>query len=967
MEKLELRLLRCFLGGPRDSGAEHPAEVCGEKTVSLRADERDGNGAGSLEDGIRDIVCEIECGFYSRALASRCWSVLLGDLPTFEPLVGRKRNASKEFYDFLESRIYTFLGLDPGGGSAGHIEEDERQEREVLVLALGVAVLCIFLQANLTGPIQEQFPLFPLTAALTLDKPSADFGTEWEDWARDQLMVDGCDIMGKISLPQYLILAKLLLVSPAENMVKRPEADSGGPRTRSWWAFRVLLIQQRVLAERSASLRSLLVASSLNMIKYFGTSQAVDQLTWELDPLEANSIAAAAHLEVGLMEHIYGHDDSARGNFDKAAKSCGLELSVTGILGYRTQYQSDPKAQMVLVATSQSSTENDTNWLDFVDSADENPQNAAANTTESEILLTPKLVHATTDAANSVEDDKRTGGDQKILTSIEQAIVLAMGVDVKKSNADDELRSWQMAPYIEAIDIQRRSQPMVKSWSQLLRIRWEKTRPRTRERSFLMMEQLANDIREGSVKVSQRMPYVLCVPFPILPALLKEYAELMVGFGLIGDAMKLFEELELWNNLIDCYCLLGKKTAAAGLIRQRLEVRPDEPRLWCSLGDVTLDEDCYHKAWEVSGHRFTRAQRSLARAAYNKGNYSQAVKHWDLALSLNPLHPDGWFALGSAALKTRDVDKALLAFTRQVQLDPENGESWNNIAAINMQKKRNKEAFVAFGEALKLKRNSWQIWENFGTVALNIGNLGQAILAVEKVYDLSEEKRVDVTALGRLVEELEVRKGLIIRPAEVPTLETNESLEKEGFEHDGSEDDSDSWSSMVTALPTLTTTKVGEDLSCIKDTNSLSLEKTDSAPSQSRETEMLVEKVGKLLSRIVAKGIGGGEVWGLKARWHRLVGDMSMYIEALLKQVRAYQGSKWQSSPEQFEVFASACLQLAKAYMDSGSAVSGKRELSSAQMLLRSTIKQAEHFKSNRLYNDLVSCLQVVETKIKAM
>lgn len=33
----------------------------------------------------------------------------------------------------------------------------------------------------------------------------------------------------------------------------------------------------------------------------------------------------------------------------------------------------------------------------------------------------------------------------------------------------------------------------------------------------------------------------------------REYAELMVGFGLVGDAMKLFEELELWNNLIDCY------------------------------------------------------------------------------------------------------------------------------------------------------------------------------------------------------------------------------------------------------------------------------------------------------------------------------------------------------------------------------------------------------------------------------
>lgn len=33
----------------------------------------------------------------------------------------------------------------------------------------------------------------------------------------------------------------------------------------------------------------------------------------------------------------------------------------------------------------------------------------------------------------------------------------------------------------------------------------------------------------------------------------REQAELMVSFGLVGEAMGVFEELELWNNLIDCY------------------------------------------------------------------------------------------------------------------------------------------------------------------------------------------------------------------------------------------------------------------------------------------------------------------------------------------------------------------------------------------------------------------------------
>lgn len=57
---------------------------------------------------------------------------------------------------------------------------------------------------------------------------------------------------------------------------------------------------------------------------------------------------------------------------------------------------------------------------------------------------------------------------------------------------------------------------------------------------------------------------------------------------------------------------LGKVAQATSLVRERLEVSPQDPRLWCSLGDLTLDDACYTKAWEVSAHRHARAQRSLA-------------------------------------------------------------------------------------------------------------------------------------------------------------------------------------------------------------------------------------------------------------------------------------------------------------------------------------------------------------------
>ncbi|BFI27698.1 tetratricopeptide repeat protein 27 [Marchantia polymorpha subsp. ruderalis] len=948
LEAYELRLIRCFLGGSRNADASHAGD---ERTEISRFAEADDciDGTGNFEEGIREVVAFIENGFYAKALASKWVSTLFGDLPKFDISGTNGKDGAKFFYEFVESKVAGTWTSEIDGATT----DEGGDHRAVLILSLGVAALCAFVQANMTGPTDQKLSCSPFTSVLEgCGAPLGYFDKEWDSWARSQLMIDGCDLIGKFDLPQYLILAKLLLVNPAERMVKTQESRRNGPKTWSWWGLRALMMQQRVLAERSPSILSLCITFSKEISEKFGTHEAVQQLGWNLRSQEAKNLTAAVHLEVGFMEHLYGHNDAARESFDKAGGACGLEFEITGVLGYRTKYQEEAKAQMVLLKKTVP-TEEDT-WLDFLDGVEVKHQEPESDVENSEIHLVPKLL----ESKDSTQSDNLQSVDKKGLNSIEQAVVLAWCVDVKKSNPEDELRSWQMAPYIEAIDEQQRSPFMVKVWCQLLRIRWEATRTRTRERAFLMMEKLTDDMRRGDLKVSQRMLYAFCVPFPILTALLKEYAEMMVRFGIVGDALRLFEELEMWNSLIDCYCLLGKKAAAADLIRERLKVQPEEPRLWCSLGDVIMDDECYNKAWEFSGHHFARAQRSLARTAYHKHNYMKSIEHWDLALSLNPLHPDGWFALGSAATKAKDLDKAIHAFTRQVQLDPENGESWNNIAAINMQKKRSKEAFAAFREALKLKRNSWQMWENFAQVSLDVANFSQAILALEKVLDLSEEKRVDIIAYRRLMKELEIRKGLLVRPKTNSFKDTDENRD--------AEDEFDSLSSL--GLPSPAVAFSSKENLPEGDTQELSPSESDSGSLvSSKETDMLLEKTGKLLSRIVARGQGGGEVWGLKARWHQIMGDMDMCVEALLKQVRAYQGSKWQSSEENFEKFARVSLQLCEAYLEMALSGSGKRELSAAHMLLRNTIKQAEPFNNTQQFKDLESCLLKVKSLMQAI
>ncbi|KAM5550824.1 hypothetical protein ABKV19_027262 [Rosa sericea] len=341
------------------------------------------------------------------------------------------------------------------------------------------------------------------------------------------------------------------------------------------------------------------------------------------------------------------------------------------------------------------------------------------------------------------------------LSGIHQAVILAKCPLIEKSTRHDDMQRWEMAPYIEAIDSQLSSYFIIRRCCDVLRIRWESTRSHTKERALMMMETLVQGIKEPSPGVADRIPFCYGIYIPTVSALPKEYGELCVRCGLIGEAVKIFEDLELWDNLIFCYSLLEKKAAAVELIKTRLSETPNDPRLWCSLGDVNNDDACFKKALQVSNDKSAQAKRSLACSAYNRGEYRTSKLLWQSAMALNSLYPDGWFALGAAALKDGDIEKALDGFTRAVQLDPENGEAWNNIACLHMIKGKSKEAFMAFREALKFKRNSYQLWENYSHVALDVGNVAQALEATRKVLDLTNNKRIDAELLERIMTEVE--------------------------------------------------------------------------------------------------------------------------------------------------------------------------------------------------------------------
>ena len=119
------------------------------------------------------------------------------------------------------------------------------------------------------------------------------------------------------------------------------------------------------------------------------------------------------------------------------------------------------------------------------------------------------------------------------------------------------------------------------------------------------------------------------------------------------------------------------------LIRKRIEI-DRTPLLYCLLGDVTRKHEFYEEAWNLSGGRFARAQRSLGNYYFAQGEYRKSIEAFDLALRINPMYDKAWFKLGCAAIQVQAWEQAQSAFLRVVALDPEEAQAWSNLATAHL-------------------------------------------------------------------------------------------------------------------------------------------------------------------------------------------------------------------------------------------------------------------------------------------
>jgi len=124
---------------------------------------------------------------------------------------------------------------------------------------------------------------------------------------------------------------------------------------------------------------------------------------------------------------------------------------------------------------------------------------------ESEVFLTPRLI-----GANGAELREQA------YSSAEQALLLGWATQVKKGTSRDELQNWQAAPYVEAVLQQPRTQCALQATARLFKVRHERSRPRTRERSLMSLEQLTEAVRDPAAAPPAHVR-LRCAGPPFLP------------------------------------------------------------------------------------------------------------------------------------------------------------------------------------------------------------------------------------------------------------------------------------------------------------------------------------------------------------------------------------------------------------------------------------------------------------------
>lgn len=208
---------------------------------------------------------------------------------------------------------------------------------------------------------------------------------------------------------------------------------------------------------------------------------------------------------------------------------------------------------------------------------------------------------------------------------------------------------------------------------------------------------------------------------------------------------------------------LGRKDKAEQLVREEIEKRGETPYLLCLLGDSTEDTSHYIAAWQMSKHKYFRAQRDLGNYYFARKEYTQSIEPYNESLKLNPLQAEIWQKLAYAALTIQNYTLSVRAYRRFLELEPDVFEAWNNMSTGYIKLGQKSIAYSTLQEAIKHNFEEWRLWENYLLVSIDVGSFEEAIRSWHRIIEIKgkyeDDEVIDILAKAVLNDIPDINKN----------------------------------------------------------------------------------------------------------------------------------------------------------------------------------------------------------------
>ena len=266
------------------------------------------------------------------------------------------------------------------------------------------------------------------------------------------------------------------------------------------------------------------------------------------------------------------------------------------------------------------------------------------------------------------------------------------------------------------------------------------------DRLLMQMEDLQSCYSLSSKDLSKMVAF-FALSWPSKWQTDRQYADILFELGCTATSLEIYLKLEMWEIAASCYVRLDRRTEGTELIEKQLAKNPTA-NLWCLLGDLKSEPECYRKALEITGGKFSKAFKALGVYYCGEKKMELAVEDFEKSLNLNSLQPGVWYSMGCCAMSIEDWERGLKAFQRFVKLEPENAEGWSNLGAVFVNMHDITRAHRAFSQAARHSFDNWQIWENFLLTSVSTGEVQDAIRCFKRILQL-KDRRLDILAFQK--------------------------------------------------------------------------------------------------------------------------------------------------------------------------------------------------------------------------